>query len=60
MAILFAQITKRNEIITYNDDILAQAKNKSQRYGRHRNFHGAVRNLRLKANPKKTFFSHCC
>ena len=55
MAILFAQLTKRNEIIIHNDDNLAQAKSKSQSYERLPNLHGAVRNLKLKTVPEKTF-----
>ena len=56
MTILFAPLIKKNEIITYIDDILIQAENVEQMFIRLDNFHKALRQSKLKAAPDKTFF----
>ena len=55
---LFALLIQKNEIITYFDDIMIQAENKTQLLDQLRDFQEKLMNSRLKTAPDKTYFFH--
>ena len=56
MTFLFAPHIKKNEIVTYIDNILIQIDRKTQMFGRLRTFYESLGKSKPKAARDKTFF----
>ena len=56
VTIVFAPLIRRDEIITYFDDISIQAETKTHMSRRLRNFYETVGKSKLKGAPEKTYF----